>query len=166
MDVWRSLGRPLVASFCASCKHSLEDYAATLPEDEGREWKQKCQGLSALLTNPRVRATGHAPAVVAYHQPWDALGAADALWGDTPPFADPVDAALAMRAPIAEWLDEGARIHQISRHMLGLFHARPGARLWRRTLSQGASKARTPAEGLALYDAALDQVRNAMEAAA
>ena len=74
VDVWRSLGRPLVASFCASCKHSLEDYAATLPEDEGREWKEKCQGLSALLTRPRVRATGHAPAVVAYHQPchWNA----------------------------------------------------------------------------------------------
>lgn len=102
----------------------------------------------------------------AYHQPWDALGAADALWNDTPPFADPVDAALAMRAPISAWLDEGARIHQISRHMLGLFHARPGARLWRRTLSEGASKAHSPAEGLALYDAALDQVREAMETAA
>ncbi|NHF73410.1 tRNA dihydrouridine(20/20a) synthase DusA [Paracoccus xiamenensis] len=101
----------------------------------------------------------------AYHQPWDSLGAADALWGDTPPFADPVDAALATRPLIARWLDDGARIHNISRHMLGLFHGRPGARLWRRTLSEGASKARTPAEGLALYDAALDQVRNAAEAA-
>lgn len=101
----------------------------------------------------------------AYHQPWDALGQADRFWGDQPPFADPVEAALAMREPIAAWLDEGAVIHQISRHMLGLFHARPGARLWRRTLSEGASKARTPAEGLALYDAALDQVRNLTEAA-
>ncbi|WBU59573.1 tRNA dihydrouridine(20/20a) synthase DusA [Paracoccus albus] len=101
----------------------------------------------------------------AYHQPWDSLGAADRFWNERPPFADPVDAALAMRARVAVWLDEGARIHQISRHMLGLFHARPGARLWRRALSEGASKATTPAQGLALYDAALDQVRNAMEAA-
>ena len=100
----------------------------------------------------------------AYHQPWDSLGAADALWGDTPPFDDPVDAALAMRPQIARWLEEGARIHNISRHMLGLFHGRPGARLWRRTLSEGASKAQSPAEGLALYAAALDQVQDAMEA--
>ena len=100
----------------------------------------------------------------AYHQPWDILGDAD-RWGDAPPCAGPVEAAIAMRPTLAAWLDEGARIHQIARHMLGLFHGQPGARLWRRTLSEGAHKARTPAEGLALYDAALDQVRNAMESA-
>ena len=101
----------------------------------------------------------------AYHQPWDILGDADALWGETPPFANPIDAALAMRPQLAVWLDDGARLHQISRHMLGLFHGRPCARLWLRVLSEGAHKAHTPAEGLALYDAALDQVRNAAEAA-
>ncbi|WP_090519945.1 tRNA dihydrouridine(20/20a) synthase DusA [Paracoccus isoporae] len=101
----------------------------------------------------------------AYHQPWDVLGAADRLWGETPPCATPIDAASATRPLIARWLDEGARIHQITRHMLGLFHGRPGARLWRRTLSEGAHKAHSPAEGLALYDAALDQVRDAMESA-
>ncbi|MFD1795269.1 tRNA dihydrouridine(20/20a) synthase DusA [Paracoccus aurantiacus] len=101
----------------------------------------------------------------AYHQPWDSLGAADTLWGDAPPFTDPTGAALAMRPLIEAWLHDGARIHNISRHMLGLFHARPGARLWRRTLSEGASKAHTPEQGLALYDAALDQVREASEAA-
>ena len=101
----------------------------------------------------------------AYHQPWDILGDADALWGDTPPFTDPAEAAMAMRPQLADWLAEGARIHQVTRHMLGLFHGRAGARLWRRTLSEGAHKAVTPAEGLALYDAALDQVRNAVEAA-
>ena len=101
----------------------------------------------------------------AYHQPWDILGDADALWGDTPPFTDPAQAAQAMRPQLAAWLDDGARIHQITRHMLGLFHGRAGARLWRRVLSEGAHKARTPAEGLALYDAALDQVQNTVEAA-
>ena len=70
-----------------------------------------------------------------------------------------------MRPQLAAWLDDGARIHQITRHMLGLFHGRAGARLWRRVLSEGAHKAQTPAEGLALYDAALDQVRNTVEAA-
>ncbi|MDO5656798.1 MAG: tRNA dihydrouridine(20/20a) synthase DusA [Paracoccus sp. (in: a-proteobacteria)] len=101
----------------------------------------------------------------AYHQPWDILGAADLLWDQAPPLATPVEAARAMREPIARWLEEGARIHQITRHMLGLFHALPGARLWRRTLSEGASKAETASQGLALYDAALDQVVQAIEAA-
>ncbi|WBU52495.1 tRNA dihydrouridine(20/20a) synthase DusA [Paracoccus sp. SCSIO 75233] len=101
----------------------------------------------------------------AYHQPWDILGSADRLWNAAPPCAGPADAALATRPLIAAWLDDGARIHQITRHMLGLFHGRPGARLWRRTLSEGAHKALTPAQGLALYDAALDQVREATEAA-
>ncbi|MDO5605097.1 MAG: tRNA dihydrouridine(20/20a) synthase DusA [Paracoccus sp. (in: a-proteobacteria)] len=102
----------------------------------------------------------------AYHQPWDILGAADGLWREAAPQTSAIQAARAMRPRLAAWLDQGARLHQISRHMLGLFHGRPGARLWRRTLSEGAHAARNPAEGLALYDAALDQVLNATEAAA
>jgi tRNA-dihydrouridine synthase A len=34
----------------------------------------------------------------------------------------------------------GTRIHHIARHMLGLFHGRPGARLWRQVLTVGASR--------------------------
>jgi tRNA-dihydrouridine synthase A len=34
----------------------------------------------------------------------------------------------------------GTRIHHITRNMLGLFHGRPGARLWRQRLSVGASR--------------------------
>ena len=69
LELWRNMGKPYVASFCASCKHSLEGYTGALPEDEGKEWKQKCVGLASLLTDPLVRATGNAPAAVGYHQP-------------------------------------------------------------------------------------------------
>lgn len=69
IQVWRDMGRPYVASFCASCKHSLDEYAAALPEDESKEWKRKCVALSTLLVGPEARATGDAPAVAAYHQP-------------------------------------------------------------------------------------------------
>ena len=89
----------------------------------------------------------------AYHQPWDILGGADGLWGDSPPLATPQDAALAMRPVIEEHLAAGGRLHQITRHMLGLFHGQPGARGWKRTLSEGASKG-----GIEVYDAALAQV--------
>ena len=94
----------------------------------------------------------------AYHQPWDILGEADRLWGETPPFADPVEAAGAMRPRIAAHLAQGGRLHQITRHMLGLCHGRPGARGWRRQLSEGASRATDSASALAVYDAALAEV--------
>ncbi|MCV2448047.1 tRNA dihydrouridine(20/20a) synthase DusA [Paracoccus sp. DMF] len=94
----------------------------------------------------------------AYHQPWDMLGQADLLWDETPPFADPLDAAAALRELVEAHLAAGGRLHQVTRHMLGLFHGRPGARGWRRQLSEGASRARTPAEALAVYDAALAEV--------
>ena len=94
----------------------------------------------------------------AYHQPWDMLGAADRLWDEVPPFADPVEAAQAMRPRIAAHLTQGGRMHQITRHMLGLFHGRPGARGWRRQLSEGASRATDTASALAVYDAALAEV--------
>lgn len=90
----------------------------------------------------------------AYHQPWDILGAADRLWGDEPPFETPGDAAIAMRPLILEHLERGGRLHQFTRHMLGLFHGRPGARQWRRTLSEGASTG-----GIEVYDAALAQTQ-------
>ncbi|WP_276310555.1 tRNA dihydrouridine(20/20a) synthase DusA [Paracoccus endophyticus] len=89
----------------------------------------------------------------AYHQPWDILGGADALWGAAPPFGDPAEAARAMRDDLARHLSGGGRMHQITRHMLGLFHGRPGARTWKRILSERAS-----AGTLADYDAALAAV--------
>lgn len=94
----------------------------------------------------------------AYHQPWDILGEADSLWGETPPFSDPMQVAEAMLGPIEAHVAQGGRLHQISRHMLGLFHGRPGARGWRRQLSEGASRAETPAEALTVYRAALAEL--------
>lgn len=89
----------------------------------------------------------------AYHEPWAILGAADRLWGDEPPFADPAEAARAMREVIARHMEAGGRMHQVTRHMLGLFHGRPGARMWKRILSERGS-----AGTLEDYDAALAAV--------
>ncbi len=93
----------------------------------------------------------------AYHDPASVLIGADALWGDS--FApDPVSVVQAMGPYIANHLAAGGRLHQITRHMLGLFAGRPGARHWRRVLSEGASR---DGAGLDLLDRALDQVRAA-----
>jgi tRNA-dihydrouridine synthase A len=90
----------------------------------------------------------------AYHDPASVLIGADALWGDD--FApDPVAVIDAMRPYIAAHLADGGRLHQITRHMLGLFTGRPGARGWRRVLSEGTSR---DGAGLEVLDRALDQV--------
>lgn len=85
----------------------------------------------------------------AYHQPFDIL----AGWDAEPRFATPQAVALAMRPRIIAHLEAGGRLHQITRHMLGLFHARPGARQWKRLLSEAGSGG-----NLATYDAALAAV--------
>ena len=76
----------------------------------------------------------------AYHQPADILCQADRLiWGQGAD-SDPVDVVGRMQDYITEHLAPGGRLHQVTRHMLGLFAGTPGARQWRRILSEGASR--------------------------
>jgi tRNA-dihydrouridine synthase A len=90
----------------------------------------------------------------AYHDPASVLAEADTLWGDAPG-PDAFEVLEAMRPYIARHLAAGGRLHQVTRHMLGLFAGRPGARGWRRVLSEGATR---PGAGLALLDRALAEV--------
>ncbi|MEM9585395.1 MAG: tRNA dihydrouridine(20/20a) synthase DusA [Pseudomonadota bacterium] len=77
----------------------------------------------------------------AYHQPWDVLGDADArVFGTENPLSKAEGAVYAMLPYIEAHLMAGGRLHQVTRHMLGLFTGKPGARGWRRTLSEGATK--------------------------
>ena len=93
----------------------------------------------------------------AYHDPASVLIGADALWGDDhAPGA--IEVVNAMRPYIANHLATGGRLHQITRHMLGLFHGQAGARGWRRVLSEGASR---DGAGLPLIDRALAEVQAA-----
>ena len=97
----------------------------------------------------------------AYHDPAAILTGADALWGDGPG-PDAVAVALAMYPYIAAHLASGGKLHQITRHMLGLFQGRPGARAYRRVLSEGVTR---PGAGLEVLDAALREVQAAVRAA-
>ncbi|RKF16647.1 tRNA dihydrouridine(20/20a) synthase DusA [Roseovarius spongiae] len=92
----------------------------------------------------------------AYHQPADILCAADRrIFGATGPDSAAEGAARAMLPYIEAHLAAGGRLHQVTRHMLGLFAGRPGARGWRRTLSEGATR---PGAGPELVEAALGEV--------
>ena len=95
----------------------------------------------------------------AYHDPWAILSDADArIFGKTSPMNSPQDAALAMIPHIESHLAEGGRLHSVTRHMLGLFAGRPGARAWRRLLSEGATR---DGAGVELLLQALDSVPRA-----
>jgi len=75
----------------------------------------------------------------AYHDPASVLLEADAVIFGTPPSGQTAhDIARAMLPYIERHLAGGGRLHEVTRHMLGLFTGRTGARAWRRVLSQGA----------------------------
>lgn len=75
----------------------------------------------------------------AYQTPADILLDADeVLFGDPPTTQSRGDVVRAMLPYIEDHLIKGGRLNQITRHMIGLFAGLPGARQWRRILSEGA----------------------------
>ncbi len=84
------------------------------------------------------------------------LGEVDAaLFGEDEPVS-PIEAIEAYRPYMARHLSEGTGLHAMTRHMLGLFNGQPGARAWRRTLSEQAPR---EGAGLEVLDAALDAMK-------
>ena len=95
----------------------------------------------------------------AYHRPWEILAGADErIYGRAAPVSDPEDIARAMLPYIERHLSDGGRLHQVTRHMLGLFAGRPGARGWRRVLSEQATR---DGAGPEVVEAALERLTEA-----
>ena len=100
----------------------------------------------------------------AYHQPWDILGDADRrIFGAANPLGGPEEAVQAMFPHVEAHLAAGGRLHQVTRHMLGLFAGRPGARGWRRILSEEANR---PGAGVDVLLRALASVETEAQRAA
>jgi tRNA-dihydrouridine synthase A len=77
----------------------------------------------------------------AYHDVASVLIGADAqIFDDDGPQRSAEQAVRDMLPYIDAHLVQGGRLNQITRHMLGLFQGRPGARQWRRTLSEEAHR--------------------------
>ena len=91
----------------------------------------------------------------AYQEPWRLLDVDPLLFGEPAPFDTPKAAALALMPYIEREIAKGARLHSITRHVLGLFHAVPGARAFRRHLATEAVK---PGASAAVMADALAQV--------
>ena len=91
----------------------------------------------------------------AYQTPDLLLEVDQAFFDAAPAHTDARDALEAFEPYIADHLKRGGRLHDITRHMLGLFSGRPGARAFRRHL---ATHAIQPGAGLDIYRAAIAHV--------
>ena len=77
----------------------------------------------------------------AYHTPADILLDADErIYGDRQTSRSAEEVVHLMLPYISDHLAAGGKLGQITRHMLGMFQGRPGARGWRRYLSENAHK--------------------------
>ncbi|MGC1558842.1 MAG: tRNA dihydrouridine(20/20a) synthase DusA [Bradyrhizobium sp.] len=77
----------------------------------------------------------------AYREPWRLIAVDLELFGEAAPFATVKEVFEAMRPYIEKELAQGTRLHSITRHFVGAFHAVPGARAFRRHLAEHGVRA-------------------------
>ena len=95
----------------------------------------------------------------AYQQPWFLTELEQAFGGNDEYLAPQRhDIVLALLPYIARELEEGAELKHITRHLLGLFAGQPGARAWRRFLSENAHRS---GAGIEVLHGALDRLPRA-----
>jgi tRNA-dihydrouridine synthase A len=71
----------------------------------------------------------------AYDAPYMLAEVDRLLFGEKTPAIAREEAARMMIPYVQRMAREGVKPHHVTRHMLGLFHGQPGARVWRRVLS-------------------------------
>ncbi len=92
---------------------------------------------------------------VAYHQPWLLSEVDHRFYGAEQIVKNRREIVEQMFPYIEEVLQEGGQLKFVTRHMLGLFHGVPGARHWRRILSEEAWK---EGAGIEVIRSALEQL--------
>ena len=82
----------------------------------------------------------------AHQNPWLLADADRRLFGALAPSPTRHEVVARMQAFVARQSAKGVPPHRITRHMLGLFQGQPGARAWRRHLSENAHRSNAGAE--------------------
>ena len=75
---------------------------------------------------------------VIYHDPYTMAAADSSVFGKTNQGLSRHEVVEAMLPYIAQRMDLGRSLKSITRHLLGLFQGQPGAKRWRRYLSENA----------------------------
>ena len=76
----------------------------------------------------------------AYHNPYILAEVDNLIYAESRPIPSRQDIVMALLPYIESQLAQGARLNNITRHILGLFHGVDGARAWRRHLSENSTK--------------------------
>lgn len=102
---------------------------------------------------------------IAYHNPWIMALCDEKYFGETTRVRTRADIVEAMIPYVEAHLAGGGALHHVTRHLVGLFQGRPGARAWRRHLSEAAPRDGAGVEvltdALALVPEAIAQERAA-----
>ena len=139
---------PLDYDLVAELKAARPDLTITL--NGGLATIADCQRELARFDGVMLgRAAYQTPALLGYVD--------SALFGEGEPI-DVFDALAAYRPYMQNQLAAGTNLHAMTRHMLGIFTSRPGARAYRRHISENATK---PSAGLSIFDDAIGLVRDA-----
>ncbi|WP_261816111.1 tRNA dihydrouridine(20/20a) synthase DusA [Vibrio gallicus] len=96
----------------------------------------------------------------AYQNPYILAEVDQRIFGQDKPVIKRSDVVKLMYPYIEQQLSEGAYLGHITRHMLGLFQQMPGARQWRRYISENAHK---KGSGLEVLQAALAKIPQELE---
>ena len=97
----------------------------------------------------------------AYQSPYILADADERIFAEAAPAASREAIVEAFLPYVESRLSEGVPLKSITRHMLGLFNGLPGARAWRRHLSEEAHQ---PGAGTEVIQAALERWRQAQTA--
>lgn len=98
----------------------------------------------------------------AYKTPYILAEADQGLFGSDAPAVSRDDVVAALLPYVEDELSGGTPLKHITRHILGLYQGQPGARLWRRHLSEHAPR---PDAGTEVLQQALEKVRQAWASA-
>ncbi len=112
----------------------------------------------SIIVNGQIETVAHGLTVAdgldgfmmgraAYNDPWS-LTAVDPAFGDSPAAIDRHQIAEIMVRYLERVQASDRSAKSLIRHMMGLYSGQPGARTWRRTLSEGLSAKMTPSEVL------------------
>lgn len=103
----------------------------------------------------RDRVDGIMVGRAAYREPWRLLAVDPVFFGAQAPFTSATAALEAYLPYVDRELARGTRLSAMTRHLLGLFRAVPGARAFRRHLAMQATK---PGAGIAVLREAMGMI--------
>ena len=98
-----------------------------------------------------------------YHDPWLMTGVDSLFFGAEPHTLRREEVVRRYIPYMEKWLQKGVKLSSMTRHILGLYQGRPGAKIWRRHLSENAHRS---GAGVEVVREALDRVREVQETVA